>query len=82
MRHSRYFTAFLRQFKTIKVMLNERFYLDEYGSWKLDQDTRTKVNGFRAVITQFPAIHSKYDHGDEVIVCTETTQNITTETRQ
>ena len=55
------FHSLLRQFKTIKVMLNERLYLDEYGFWKLDQDTCTKVNGFRPVITQFPAIQSNYD---------------------
>ena len=29
--------------KTLEVVKNERVYLDEYGSWKWDQETRTKV---------------------------------------
>ena len=42
--------------KTLEVMANERVYLDEYGSWKWDQETRTKANGFLAAVTQFQFI--------------------------
>ena len=40
-------------FKTMEVMVNESVYLDEYGSWKWDQETRTKANSFLAVIARF-----------------------------
>ena len=42
--------------KTLEVIANERVYLDEYGSWKWDQETRTKANGFLATIAQFKFI--------------------------
>lgn len=38
---------------TLEVVKNERVYLDEYGSWKWDKETRTKANSFLSVITQF-----------------------------
>ncbi|XP_022793276.1 52 kDa repressor of the inhibitor of the protein kinase-like [Stylophora pistillata] len=42
--------------KTLEVMANERVYLDEYGSWRWDQETCTKAKGFLAVVTQFQFI--------------------------
>ena len=57
MRNSRYFAVSFKAFvKTLEVVKNERVYLDEYGSWKWDQETRTKANSFLSVITQFQFI--------------------------
>ena len=42
--------------KTLEVMANKRVYLDEYGSWKWDQETRIKASGFLAAVTQFQFI--------------------------
>ena len=68
--------------KTLEVMANERVYLDEYGSWKWDQETRTKANGFLAAIAQFKFILSNDDHSDEVFVCPEASKHTTAERRQ
>lgn len=57
MRNSRYLAVFFKAFvKTLEVVKNERVYLDEYGSWKWNQETRTKANSFLSVITQFQFI--------------------------
>lgn len=42
--------------KTLEVVANERVYLDEYGSWKWDQETRTNANSFLTAIAQFQFI--------------------------
>ena len=68
--------------KTLEVMANERVYLDEYGSWKWDQETRTKANGFLAAIAQFKFIVTLITVMKPVFVCPEASKHATAETRQ
>ena len=42
--------------KTLEVVTNEHVYLDDYGAWKWDQETRIKANGLLSGITQFQFI--------------------------
>jgi len=48
-----FYSLFRAIVETLEVMANERVYLDKYGSWTWDQETRTKANSFLAVIAQF-----------------------------